>query len=773
MADQKISQLNSLPASGLATDDLFVVVDISAGQTKNITAQALASGVFTLVPSGGLSSSQITFASGSISSDALAATGVTTGKIADDAITAAKFADNSAIVTSNSLPLTGSYTGQICIITTSGTAYYWDGSAWASYGGSAAVFAISGATDQPVNITATKSGSTVYLTTSLDTTSVGGQFLAGPTGSGGTAAYRTIEGTDIPTASSGVKGGVTVDGFGLTVSGTRLQIDNTISGNASPHLVIYSSRGLVTSGRTITAADLPIATSIAAGITRPGTGLEVDENGVVDHTNTATPGTYTKVTIDSEGHVTTGTQLADTDLPNHSAALLTTGTLDAARIAAKALAGTKLADYAITKIGESQPTADQIGQFFFNPLSRDLFLWDGNVFQPIGISVGEIVFAGTYDAGTNLVESVTSEGTAIGLAIGSPLPAASAANNRYYLVVSAAGTGTAPAPVEALSPPDIILSNGSNWTQVDVSQTITSQVATNVSFTPYGNIGATNVQAAVQEVDDEKLPYSGGTITGPLLIGSGGTFSFEGASDNAFETTLSVVDPTADRTVLIPNISGTLITTSDSATISGVMIASGTITNHNISPTAAIEGSKIQAATTTTSGVVVLTNSVSSTSTTTAATPSGVKTAYDLAAAALPASGGTLTGTVVFASGQTISGYAQLAAAQSFTAGQRGAVVTIAGSGTVTIDLALGNNFAATLSGNVTLATPTGMTAGQTGSITLTQDGTGSRLVSYSGWKFPGGSTPTATTTASGVDIIAYYVESATRISARMINDVK
>ena len=226
------------------------------------------------------------------------------------------------------------------------------------------------------------------------------------------------------------------------------------------------------------------------------------------------------------------------------------------------------------------------------------------------------------------------------------------------------------------------------------------------------------------------------------------------------------------------------------------MIASGTITNTNISPTAAIEGTKIQAATTTQSGVVVLTNSVSSTSTTTAATPSGVKTAYDLAAAALPASGGTMTGTITFASGQTIngylpasggtmtgaitfasgqtiSGYAQLAAAQSFTAGQRGAVVTIAGSGTVTIDLALGNNFAATLSGNVTLATPTGMVAGQTGSITLTQDGTGSRLVSYSGWKFPGGTTPTATTTASGIDIIAYYVESATRISARMINDVK
>lgn len=773
MADQKISQLNSLTASGLASDDLFVVVDISAGETKNTTFAAIASGVFLLVPSGAISSNQITFASGSVPSLALAATGVTTEKIADDAVTATKMGDNSVVVTSVSLPLTGSFVGQLCVVTASGTSYYWDGSTWQSYGGASSVFAISGASDQPVNITATQSGTTVYLTTDLDTTTVGGQFLAGPTGSGGTVVYRTIEGTDIPTAASGTKGGITVDGYGLAMNGTRLEINNTISGNASPHVVIYNERGLVTSGRTITSADLPLATSLAAGVTRPGTGLEVDENGVIDHSNTATPGTYTKVTIDSEGHVTTATQLAAADIPNHSAALLTTGTLEAARIGTNSLNGTKLANYAITKIGETQPTADQIGQFFFNPLSRDLFLWDGNVFQPIGISVGEIVFAGTYDANSNTVASVTSDGTAIGLSIGSALPAASASNNRYYLVVSTAGTGTAPAPVEALSPPDIILSNGANWTQVDVSQTITSQVATNVAFTPYGNIGATNVQAAIQEVDDEKLPYSGGTITGPLLIGSGGTLLFEGSSENAYQTTLDVVDPTADRTILLPNIDGTVVTTGDSATISGVMIASGTITNANISATAAIQGSKITAATTAASGVVLLVDSTNSTSTSTAAVPNSVKTAYDLAAAALPASGGTMTGTITFASGQTISGYAQLAVAQSFTAAQRGAVVTVAGSGTVTLDLALGNNFAATLSGTTTYALPSGMTAGQSGALVLSQDGTGSRLVSFSGWKFPGGTAPTATTTASGIDVVVYYVESASRISARMINDVK
>jgi hypothetical protein len=40
---------------------------------------------------------------------------------------------------------------------------------------------------------------------------------------------------------------------------------------------------------------------------------------------------------------------------------------------------------------------------------------------------------------------------------------------------------------------------------------------------------------------------------------------FEGASDNTNETTLTVVDPTADRTISLPNKSGTLATTEDTS----------------------------------------------------------------------------------------------------------------------------------------------------------------------------------------------------------------
>jgi len=52
---------------------------------------------------------------------------------------------------------------------------------------------------------------------------------------------------------------------------------------------------------------------------------------------------------------------------------------------------------------------------------------------------------------------------------------------------------------------------------------------------------------------------------GNLNVLEDGTIVFEGATDDAHETTLTVVDPTADRTVSLPNASGTVII-SDSST---------------------------------------------------------------------------------------------------------------------------------------------------------------------------------------------------------------
>ena len=128
--------------------------------------------------------------------------------------------------------------------------------------------------------------------------------------------------------------------------------------------------------------------------------------------------------------------------------------------------------------------------------------------------------------------------------------------------------------------------------------------------------------------------------------------------------------------------------------------------------------------------------------------------------------------------GVTVQGYdadtAKTDVVQSFTAAQRGSITALTDGATITPDFALANNFSVTLGGNRTLANPSNQTAGQSGTIVVTQDGTGSRTLAYgSNWKFPGGTAPTLTTAASSVDVIAYYVESATRITARLISDVK
>ena len=128
--------------------------------------------------------------------------------------------------------------------------------------------------------------------------------------------------------------------------------------------------------------------------------------------------------------------------------------------------------------------------------------------------------------------------------------------------------------------------------------------------------------------------------------------------------------------------------------------------------------------------------------------------------------------------GVTVQGYdantAKLNVAQAFSKAQRGTPVTLTDAATIAVDLSLSNNFEVTLAGNRTLGAPTNVVAGQSGVIRVIQDATGSRTLAYNSvYKFPGGTAPTLTTTASAVDLLAYHVESATRIAVRFIGDVK
>jgi len=822
LADLKITELQALAGANLAATDQLAIADISASETKKISVNDLIAYGVDLITNGDIPSVKVSFAAGSIVEASIASGAVTATKIGADAVTAAKLGDQSTCViaaTKAALDaLTGDFVGQFGFTTDNIKLYMWRDSSWNLLNAAGSINSITANNSGIVNITVTTDGDEVTLTPSLDNTAAAAQFLAGPTGSAGATSYRTIAGADLPTATTSAKGGVIINGGGLTLIGDTAVINNTVT-TVSDQLrkISYNAQGLITASTSVTGGDLPVATSSVVGVVRPGTGLSVDGSGVLNHTNVVTGATQNGFTFDAQGHITNATALVAGDIPDLPATKLTSGSLDIARITNNTVTGAKLANYAITKIGETQPTADMIGQFFFNPLTRDLFLWDGNVFQPIGISVGEIIFAGTFDAsagsGSGLIATVTAEGTAIGLVVGQPLPAAATANNRYYLVVSEAGTITSGnAPNVTLAPPDIVLSNGNQWTEVDVSQTITSVTANQVSYTPSGGLAAVNVQAALDELESEKLAKAGGTMTGELLIGSAGSFAFEGATANAYETYLTAADPTADRTITFPDQSGNVI-------VSG----NASIVNADISATAAISGSKIVAGTTSVVGVVQLTDSTSSTSTSTAATPNAVKTAYDLAVAALPKSGGAMTGDitlnaqadlrfadsdssnwVAFQAPATISAnvtwtlpatdgtsaqalstngsgvlswasFASLSTAQTFTAAQRGTISALGAvtAGTTTLDFATANNFSLSLpaGGTVTLATPSNITAGQSGCIVITQNSGTAALVAYStAWKWKGGA-PSMSTTLSSVNVIAYFVESASRITATLLDN--
>lgn len=94
-------------------------------------------------------------------------------------------------------------------------------------------------------------------------------------------------------------------------------------------------------------------------------------------------------------------------------------------------------------------------------------------------------------------------------------------------------------------------------------------------------------------------------------------------------------------------------------------------------------------------------------------------------------------------------------------------------SPTTSWDMSLGVDFVLAMTGNTALANPTNMTVGKKGRIRITQDGTGSRLLTYgSYYKFAGGTPPVLTTTAGKEDYLYYDTVSSTKIVCSLVKAV-
>ena len=536
----------------------------------------------------GTGSFATTLSSDIVASVNLQAESVTTAKLHDDSVNEDKLGDQSTCIVSNASPTgNGAYVGQGWFNSSTNLAYRWNGGAWAQEAG---IQSITITDSTPLSVVVSNPDAfTANLTLSLDTQGANVVFV-GP-----------ASGTD-----------------------------------AAPTF------------RALVSADLPNATASAKGAVQPGTGLSVT-SGTLNHSNSVTGATKSGITFDAQGHITAAVDLVAGDIPDLDAAKIATGSFTSDRIASGAITASKLANKSTASIGETLPAAAFTGQLHFNPLDKNFFLWDGNVWQSIGISAGAIILAGTYDANTNQIASVTNDGSAIGLSVGTGLPTSSSTNSNYYLVVSESGTGTSPAPTVALAPPDLLLSTGSAWLEIDVSSTYTAQTANNVAFSPAANLGSTNVQSALEEVSNECRDVD--NMTGGVLdVIRGGTNIASYAKGDLIAASAS---STLNKLTVGAN--GYILSANSSTTtgLEWIVNQVGTVTEVTASaPLGVTNGTTtpaltISTGTTSAVGVLQLTDGVASSSTTTAATPNGVKTAYDLAAAAMPKAGGTFTGQVL------------------------------------------------------------------------------------------------------------------------------
>ena len=92
-----------------------------------------------------------------------------------------------------------------------------------------------------------------------------------------------------------------------------------------------------------------------------------------------------------------------------------------------------------------------------------------------------------------------------------------------------------------------------------------------------GVIGAaTDIIEAITLMNTEVTGIKDGTTTFASSI------TFEGATANAFETSLAVTDPTADRTITFPDASGTVVTTTATQTLTNKTLTSPTINSPTI-----------------------------------------------------------------------------------------------------------------------------------------------------------------------------------------------
>ena len=291
-------------------------------------------------------------------------------------------------------------------------------------------------------------------------------------------ATAALVASDIPEATASAVGGVSVPAAGgLAVTATgALSINNTVTG-ATRSGITFNDQGLITSTAALAAGDLPVATASAVGavsIPVASAPLAISGTGVLSIANSGvTAGTYPKVTVSTQGFVTSGASLSASDIPNLETTKITTGTFGTNFLANDSITMDKLASLSTGFIQEASPDISDLptGVFWLQESTGQLRIFNGNSFFSVGfgrLAEENLRFCGTFNASNGTITTLTAFGTSAGFTVTNAIPAGTTTLTGAYFVCVTPGNGTAVVPSTSFDAGDWCLCVGpDNWDRID------------------------------------------------------------------------------------------------------------------------------------------------------------------------------------------------------------------------------------------------------------------------------------------------------------------
>jgi hypothetical protein len=413
--------------------------------------------------------------------------------------------------------------------------------------------------------------------------------------------------------SSIVMEGSTANNFELTLSAGDPTADRTITFPDATGTVALTSDIAVTasSTNTFTNKSISLATNTVSGTKAEfNTAMSDADFATIDGTETLTNKTLTAPVISSitNGAATltlptsTGTVALTTDIPSGVVTESGTQTLTNKTLTSPAVSGLTLSDSSIVIEGSSandfettltvtDPTADRTITL---PDVTGTVVTTGNLSAITSVGTlasltvtGDLTINGTTTTINSTTLTVDDKNIVLG-DVETPTDTTAdgggitlkGATDKTFNWVDATDAWTSSEHINLASGKAIYL-NGTLETAV--AQTLTNKTIALGSNTVSGTIAEFN--SAVTDQDLATLAgtetLTNKTLTSPIVTGlilNDSSIVFEGSTADEYETTLTITDPTADRTITFPNLSGTVSLLDATETLSNKTLSSATLT---------------------------------------------------------------------------------------------------------------------------------------------------------------------------------------------------